>query len=155
MSSNESGQGVQRGTILRSSFHATSAFSNIFFILSDEDTLRMFLMISEDRQPKADDLGSRKRFYERLSKLKSARLVYKKKDLSGRYQLTPLGTAINKGILTLRDISNSRWSIQAIDDLNETIPVEGRNKILEALIPNQNIRDLLYKIHQETDPPNR
>jgi hypothetical protein len=71
-------------------------------------------MISEDRQPKADDFGSRKRFYERLSKLKSARLVYKKKDLSGRYQLTPLGTAINKGILTLREISNSRWSIQAL-----------------------------------------
>ena len=35
----------------------------------------------------------------RLSKLK--RLAYKKKDLSGGYQLTPLGTAINKGFLTL------------------------------------------------------
>jgi hypothetical protein len=87
VSSNESGQGVQRGTILRSSFHATSAFSNIFFILSDEDTLRMFLMISEDRQPKADDLGSRKRFYERLSKLREQGLYIKRK-------ISPEGTSL-------------------------------------------------------------
>ena len=59
---------------------------------------------SEVRQLKTDDFGSHKRFYERLSKLK--RLAYKKKDLSGGYQLTPLGTAINKGFLTLREISN-------------------------------------------------
>ena len=155
MSSNESGQGLQRGTIVRSSFHTTSAFSNIFSILGDEGTLRMFLMISEDRQLKTDDFGSRKRFYERLSKLKRAGLVYKKKDLSGEYQLTPLGTAINKSILTLREISNSKWIFQAINDFNEIIPVEGRSKILEALIPNENIRNLLYKKHQETDPPSR
>jgi hypothetical protein len=112
-------------------------------------------MISEDRQLKTDDFGSRKRFYERLSKLKRAGLVYKKKDLSGEYQLTPLGTAINKSILTLREISNPKWIFQAIDDFNEIIPVEGRSKILEALIPNENIRNLLYKKHQETDPPSR
>jgi hypothetical protein len=103
----------------------------------------MFLMISEDRQPKTGDFGSRKRFYERLSKLKRAGLVYKKKDLFEGYQLTPLGTAINKGILTLREISNFKWSFQAIDVLNETMPVEGRSKIFEALIPNGNVRNLL------------
>jgi hypothetical protein len=138
--------------ILRSSFHATSAFSNILFILSDEDTLRMFLIISEDRKPKIDDFGSHKRFYELLSKLKRAGLVYKKKDLPGGYQFTPLGIAINKGILTLREISNSKWSFQAIDALNETIPVEERSKIFEALILNENVRNLLYKKPQETDP---
>ena len=128
---------------LHSSFSSSFVFSNIFSILRDEDTLKIFLMISEDRQLKTDDFGSRKRFYERLSKLKRAGLVYKKKDLSGGYQLTPLGTAINKGILTLREISNFKWSFQAIDALNETMPVEGRSKIFEALIPNGNVRNLL------------
>jgi len=140
---------------LDSSFSSSFIFSNIFSILRDEDTLRIFLMISEDRQPKTSDFGSRKRFYERLSKLKRAGLVYNKKDLSGGYQLTPLGTAINKGILTLREISNFKWSFQAIDALNETMPVEGRSKIFEALIPNGNVRNLLFKKHQETDPPSR
>jgi len=128
---------------LHSSFSSSFIFSNIFSILRDEDTLKIFLMISEDRQLKTDDFGSRKRFYERLSKLKRAGLVYKKKDLSGGYQLTPLGTSINKGILTLREISNFKWSFQAIDVLNETMPVEGRSKIFEALIPNGNVRNLL------------
>lgn len=128
---------------LHSSFSSSFVFSNIFSILRDEDTLKIFLMISEDRQLKTDDFGSRKRFYERLSKLKRAGLVYKKKDLSGGYQLTPLGTAINKGILTLREISNFKWSFQAIDALNETMPLEGRSKIFEALIPNGNVRNLL------------
>ena len=131
---------------LPSSFPASSAFSNIFSILRDEDTLRMFLMISEVRQLKTDDVGSHKRFYERLSKLKRAGLVYKKKDLSGGYQLTPLGTAINKAILTLREISNLRWTFQAIDALNETMPVEGRSKIFEALIPNGNVRNFYISI---------
>ncbi|MGC2308548.1 MAG: hypothetical protein WA461_09095 [Nitrososphaeraceae archaeon] len=128
---------------LHSSFSSSFIFSNIFSILRDEDTLRIFLMISEDRQPKTGDFGSRKRFYERLSELKRAGLVYTKKDLSGGYQLTPLGTTINKGILTLREISNFKWSFQAIDALNETMPVEGRSKILKALIPNGNVRNLL------------
>jgi len=112
-------------------------------------------MISEGRQPKTDDFGSRKRFFQRLSKLKRAGLVYKKKDLFGGYQLTPLGTAIDKGILILREISNFSWSFQAIDALNETIPVEDRNKIIEALIPNGNVQNLFFKIHQDPDPPSR
>lgn len=138
-------QGLRSATRdnLHPSFSSSFIFSNIFSILRDEDILRMFLMISEDRQPKNGDFGSRKRFYERLSKLKRAGLVYKKKDLFEGYQLTPLGTAINKGILTLREISNFKWSFQAIDALNETMPVEGRSKIFEALIPNGNVRNLL------------
>lgn len=128
---------------LHSSLSSSFIFSNIFSILRDEDTLKIFLMISEDRQLKTDDFGSRKRFYERLSKLKRAGLVYKKKDLSRGYQLTPLGTSINKGILTLREISNFNWSFQAIDVLNETMPMDGRSKIFEALIPNGNVRNLL------------
>lgn len=103
MSSNESGFRVAMRDNLHLSFPSSFTFSNIFSILRDEDTLRMFLMISEDRQPKTDDFGSRKRFYERLSKLKRAGLVYKKKDLFEGYQLTTLGTVINKGILTPGD----------------------------------------------------
>ena len=124
---------------MHSSFSSSFIFSNIFSIFGDEDTLKIFLMISEDRQLKTDDFGSRKRFYERLSKLKRAGLA----DISGGYQLTSLGAAINKGILTLREISNFKWSFQAIDALNETMPVEGRSKIFEALIPNGNVRNLL------------
>jgi hypothetical protein len=43
----------------------------------------------------------------------------------------------------------------ALDALNEALPVEGRSKIFEALIPNGNVRNLLFKKHQETDPPSR
>ena len=55
--------------------------SNIFSILSDEDCVKMLEMIFEHRQPRIGDFGTRKRYYDRMARLKKAHLITKKKNI--------------------------------------------------------------------------
>jgi len=64
------------------------------------------------------------------------------------YNVTPVGAVLYERLLTLRRAECLRWNLQAVDALNETVPVEERNKIMETPIPDEIIRKLLLMKHQ-------
>ena len=64
------------------------------------------------------------------------------------YNVTPVGAILYERLLTLRRAEYLRWNLQAADALNETVPVEERNRIMETLIPDEIIRKLLLAKHQ-------
>jgi hypothetical protein len=127
-----------------------SSITNIYSILSDEDCVKLLQMISEHRQPKINNLGTRKRYYERLSKIRKAHLIIKKKDRSkgddiSNYELTDLGSSLYESLLTLRRAANLRWRLNAIDVLDDRVPIEERIKLIQAIIPDETIRKILLK----------
>ena len=128
-----------------------SSITNIYSILSDEDCVKLLQMISEHRQPKISNLGTRKRYYERLSKIREAHLIIKKKDRSkgddlSNYELTDFGSSLYDSLLTLRRAANLRWSLKAIDALDDRVPIEERIKLIQTLIPYEAIRKILLKL---------
>ena len=42
-----------------------------------------------------------------------------------------------EGLLTLRRAESVRWNFQALDALDETVPSEERDKIMETLVPDE------------------
>jgi len=117
--------------------------SEIFSLLRDEDCVKMLQMIIEHRHPTVGDFGTRKRYYDRLAKLKRVRLIAKKKALRAGYEVTPLGAIMYEGLLILRRAESLRWNFQALDALDETVPSEERDKIMETLVPDEALRKLL------------
>jgi hypothetical protein len=117
--------------------------SEIFSVLRDEDCVKMLQMIIECRHPTISDFRTRKRYYDRLAKLKSARLIAKKNVHQACYEVTPLGAIMYEGLLTLRRAESLRWNFQALDALDETVPSEERDKIMETLVPDEALRKLL------------
>jgi hypothetical protein len=117
--------------------------SKLFSLLRDEDCVKMLQMIIEHRHPTVGDFGTRKRYYDRLAKLKRARLIAKKNALRAGYRVTPLGAIMYEGLLTLRRAESLRWNFQALDALDETVPSEERDKIMETLVPDEALRKLL------------
>ena len=114
--------------------------SDIFSLLRDEDCAKMLQMIIEHRHPTIGDFGTRKRYYDRLAKLKRARLIAKKNALRAGYEVTPLGAIMYEGLLILRRAERLRWNFQALDALEETVPSEERDKIMETLVPDEALR---------------
>jgi hypothetical protein len=122
-----------------------SSVSKIFSYLSDNDCVRILEMLSEQRQPKIRDLGTRKRYYDCVSKLRKARLITKEKRTNdgSRFELTELGWKLHKSILILRHAANLRWKLKAVDALDEKLPFEQRKKIIESIIPDEDIQNML------------
>jgi hypothetical protein len=54
-----------------------------------------------------------------------------------------LGAIMYEGLLTLRRAESLRWNFQALDALDETVPSEERDKIMETLVPDEALRKLL------------
>lgn len=77
-----------------------TSLSDILFALSDEDSLKLFDMIANrQRDPKISDFESPKRYYNRLSKLKNARVIRK----NGKsYTITAFGSIIYKTIQMIK-----------------------------------------------------
>jgi hypothetical protein len=125
--------------------------SNIFSILSDEDSVNMLEMIFEHRQPRIGDFGTRKRYYERMARLKKAHLITKKENIG--YELTVLGSSLYESFLTLQRAKNLLWNLKAIDDLDE-VPNEELKKLIETLIPDEAIRKILLEKYDIDDDIN-
>ncbi len=124
--------------------------SEIFSLLRDEDCVKMLQMIIEHRHPTIGDFGTRKRYYDRLAKLKRARLIAKKNALRAGYEVTPLGAIMYEGLLTLRRAESLHWNFQALDALDDTVPSEERDKIMETLVPDEALRKLLRSKDKKT-----
>lgn len=125
----------------------SSSPSHIFSLLRDEDCVKMLQMIIEHRHPTVGDFGTRKRYYDRLLKLKKAHLIVKKSGLQKDYEITPIGAVMYSGLLTLKRAESLRLNFQALDALNETVPAEELDKMMEMLIPDEALRKLLRAKH--------
>ena len=127
-----------------------ASISDICSVLSDTDCVKMIKMISEHREPKISDFGSRKRYYERMTKLKTAHLITKKRNKEYQtkgetsHELTALGSTMYESLLTLRRAANLRWNLKALDALNR-LPSEERKKLIEVLIHDDAIRKILLE----------
>ena len=52
-------------------------------------------------------------------------------------------TIMYEGLVILRRAESLRWNFQALDALDETVPSEERDKIMETLVPDEALRKLL------------
>ena len=125
----------------------SSSPSDIFSLLRDKDCVKMLQMIIEHRHLTVGDFGTRKRYYNRLLKLKRAHLIAKKNALPKDYEITPIGAVMYSGLLTLRRAESLRLNFQALDALNETVPAAELDKMMETLIPDEALRKLLRAKH--------
>jgi hypothetical protein len=119
------------------------SLSEIFSVLSDEDSLRIIQMIVDHRDPKITDFESPKRYYTRLSKSKNALLIKRK----GRsYELTAFGLVIYDMIQTVKLAHDLHWKLQVIDAIEDRVPDVERRQIIESLIADGSIRRSLTEI---------
>ena len=125
--------------------------SSIYSILSDKDCVKLLQMISEHRQPKINDLGTRKRYYERITKLKKAHLIVKKKNKKESkeerigIELTEFGSVVYESLVTLGHAGNLILNLKVIDELDKEIPHGELDKLMETLIPDEAIRKVLLQ----------
>jgi hypothetical protein len=80
--------------------------------------------------------------YSRITRLEKAGLVKRQK---GRYFLTAFGMAINDTQILLGNVKNY-WKLKTIDSLgvaNIYMPKEERNKTIQRMISNQQIKEIL------------
>jgi hypothetical protein len=128
------------------------SLSEIFSVLSDDDSLRIIQMIVDHRDPKITDFESPKRYYTRLSKLKNA-LVIKRKGRS--YELTTFGLVIYDLIQTVKLAHDLHWKLQVIDAIEDRVPDVERLQIIESLIADRSIRRSLTEIRLANVEPTK
>jgi predicted transcriptional regulator len=87
---------------------------------------------------------TRKQYYSRISALLKTGLISRK---SRQYNLTSLGKIVYDAQLMIGRAANTFWKLKAIDSLEteHKLPAEERNKIINTLIDNQDIRKILVK----------
>jgi hypothetical protein len=128
------------------------SLSEIFSVLSDDDSLRIIQMIVDHRDPKITDFESPKRYYTRLSKLKNA-LIIKRKGRS--YELTAFGLVIYDMIQTVKLAHDLHWKLQVIDAIEDRVPDVERRQIIESLIADRSIRRSLTEIRLANVEPTK
>jgi hypothetical protein len=128
------------------------SLSEIFSVLSDDDSLRIIQMIVDHRDPKITDFESPKRYYTRLSKLKNA-LIIKRKGRS--YELTAFGLVIYDMIQTVKLAHDLHWKLQVRDAIEDRVPDVERRQIIESLIADRSIRRSLTEIRLANVEPTK
>jgi hypothetical protein len=128
------------------------SLSEIFSVLSDDDSLRIIQMIVDHRDPKITNFESPKRYYTRLSKLKNA-LIIKRKGRS--YELTAFGLVIYDMIQTVKLAHDLHWKLQVIDAIEDRVPDVERRQIIESLIADRSIRRSLTEIRLANVEPTK
>jgi DNA-binding HxlR family transcriptional regulator len=88
---------------------------------------------------------TRKQYYSRITRLVKAGLVKRQK---GRYFLTSFGKVIYGAQGLLGNAVKDYWKLKAIDSFGvankeDSMPKEERNKIIEQMISNQQIKEIL------------
>jgi hypothetical protein len=75
--------------------------SAIFFAFGNEDVLKMFEAIAQHQNINTSDFDTQKKYYSRLTKLKTNSLIKKKR---GKYVLTAFGASMYLALLQARKI---------------------------------------------------
>jgi hypothetical protein len=126
------------------------SLSDIFSVLSDDDSLKIVQMIVDHRNPKITDFESPKRYYTRLSKLKSALIINRK---GKTFEITAFGCIIYDMIQKVKLAHDLHWKLQVIDAIGDRVPDVERQQIIESLIPDKSIRKTLIETRIATLEP--
>ncbi|HXG06684.1 MAG TPA: hypothetical protein VNI77_05080 [Nitrososphaera sp.] len=116
--------------------------------IADEKSLELFKTIAqgsiESETLKSRTQLTRKQYYSRLSRMTKAGLVRKK---SGKYLLTTFGKVVYDAQSTVESALTSYWKLRAIDSLemSNELPKEEQQKLIDALLDNQQIKGILVK----------
>jgi outer membrane receptor for ferric coprogen and ferric-rhodotorulic acid len=123
--------------------------ASILRAISDEKSLELFRTIASEAAVDSETLRTRmkftrKQYYSRLSRIVRSGLVKRK---SGKYFLTAFGKVVYGTELTIEGALKDYWKLKAIDSLNVTgeLPAEERNKLINTLLDNEELRGILVK----------
>ena len=116
--------------------------------ISDVKSLKLFNTIAT-KGGNSEDLSvqlklSRKEYYSRLSRLMKTGMVKRK---NGKHFLTAFGKVIYDAQVTVKKAVESYWKLKAIDsiDLSDEITVKERDKLIQTLVDDAEIREILSK----------
>jgi hypothetical protein len=127
------------------------SLSNILSAISDDKSLALFRTIAVENGDDGSDSEfltskiklTRKQYYPRMSDMTKAGLLKKKR---GKYFLTSLGKVVYNNLLIIESALSNYWKLKAIDSFEiVTAPEEERNKIIDDLIDDCQIKDILAK----------
>jgi predicted transcriptional regulator len=116
--------------------------------ISDVKSLKLFNTIAT-KGGNSEDLSvqlklSRKEYYSRMSRLMKTGMVKRK---NGKHFLTAFGKVIYDAQVTVKKAVESYWKLKAIDsiDLSDEITVKERDKLIQTLVDDAEIREILSK----------
>ena len=116
--------------------------------ISDVKSLKLFNTIAT-KGGNSDDLSvqlklSRKEYYSRMSRLMKTGMVKRK---NGKHFLTAFGQIVYDALVTVKKAVESYWKLKAIDsiDLSDEITVKERDKLIQTLLDDVEIREILSK----------
>jgi predicted transcriptional regulator len=115
--------------------------------ISDDKSLSIFQLISDvnsNGEIILKKLGlSTKQYYSRISAMTVTDLIKRK---SGRYYLTPFGKVIYCCIMIAKNALNNYYKLKAIESIEDSDSSnEDFNKLVDALIDNQQVKEFLTK----------
>ena len=116
--------------------------------ISDVKSLKLFNTIAT-KGGNSEDLSvqlklSRKEYYSRMSRLMKTGMVKRK---NGKHFLTAFGKIVYDALVTVKKAVESYWKLKAIDsiDLSDEITVKERDKLIQTLVDDAEIREILSK----------
>ena len=121
------------------------SIADVLDTISDDKSLVLFNTIALSNSDGSDILISklkltRKQYYSRISKLVKVDLVVRR---NGKYFLTSLGKIVYDAQKVIGNAVGDYWKLKAVDTLEVTdqMPKEEYNKIINALIENEKIKE--------------
>jgi hypothetical protein len=121
------------------------SIADVLDTISDDKSLVLFNTIALSNSDGSDILISklkltRKQYYSRISKLVKVDLVVRR---NGKYFLTSLGKIVYDAQKIIGNAVGDYWKLKAVDTLKITdqMPKEEYNKIINALIENEKIKE--------------
>ena len=129
----------------------------VFSAISDNKSRSLFNIIAIMSSPASDGQSTgeilisrmnltRKQYYTRISQLRDAGLITKKRT---RFILTSLGMIVYEIQKTIGVAIQNRWKLEAIDSIQtsqlaDRMPIEERQKLINTLVGDcDRIRDIL------------
>ncbi len=116
--------------------------------ISDVKSLKLFNTIAT-KGGNSEDLSvqlklSRKEYYSRMSRLMKTGVVKRK---NGKHFLTAFGKVVYDAQVTIKKAVENYWKLKAIDsiDLSDEITVKERDKLIQTLLDDVEIREILSK----------
>jgi hypothetical protein len=118
--------------------------------ISDEQSLDLFRSVAltnaNSKTFRSKTKLTRKQYYSKMSRMIKAGLI---KRMNGRYFLTSFGKVVYEAVMLIEHAVKEYWKLKAVDSLeifdNMQLPQQERNKILDTLIDNQQIKESILK----------
>jgi hypothetical protein len=121
------------------------SIADVLDAISDDKSLLLFNTIAPSNLDGSNILIiklklTRKQYYSRISKLVKVDLVVRR---NGKYFLTSLGKVVYDAQKMIGNALGDYWKLKAVDtlELSDQLPKEEYNKIINALIENDKIKE--------------